>query len=155
MTDTEFYERQAVVAEAMTWLGTPFHHHQAVKGAGVDCALFQYSVYHGVGLIPEIKIEDYSPQWHLHKDEERYMNWVLQFAARVESAPFKPGDGALFRFGRAASHGVIIVEWPQVIHAYSKSRMVTLDNALDNPSLAFDRAGKSRREGIFRLKQWA
>src|SRR5208283_4197991 len=102
MTDTEFYERQAVVAEAMTWLGTPFHHHQAVKGAGVDCALFLYSVYRGVGLIPEIKIEDYSPQWHLHKDEERYMNWVLQFAARVENATFKPGDGALFRFGRAA-----------------------------------------------------
>ncbi len=139
----------------MTWLGTPFHHCQMVKGAGVDCALFLYSVYQKVGMIPEIEIEPYSAQWHLHKDEERYMNWVLQFAGRVESAPFKPGDGALFRFGRAASHGVIIVQWPKIIHAFSKAGMVVLDDALDNPGLCLDRAGKSRREGIFRLKQWA
>lgn len=151
---TEAEERTAVIDEAMTWLQTPFHHRQAVKGAGVDCALFLYSVYRKVGLIPEIEIEQYSAQWHLHHDEERYMNWILQFADRVENAPFKAGDGALFRFGRAASHGVIIVEWPIIIHAFARAGMVTLDNALDNPSLALDKASNSRREGIFRLKQW-
>jgi cell wall-associated NlpC family hydrolase len=31
--------RAAVVAEARSWLGTPFHHQGRVKAAGVDCAM--------------------------------------------------------------------------------------------------------------------
>lgn len=30
--------RAAVVAEARTWIGTPFKHKQRTKGAGVDCS---------------------------------------------------------------------------------------------------------------------
>ena len=31
-------ERAAVVAEAMTWIGTPWAHMAHLKGVGVDCA---------------------------------------------------------------------------------------------------------------------
>ena len=30
----------------------------------------------------------------------------------------KPGDIALFRFGRTFSHGAIVTDWPRLIHAY-------------------------------------
>ena len=30
--------RAAVVAEAIAWLGTPYHHRARIKGVGVDCA---------------------------------------------------------------------------------------------------------------------
>ena len=30
--------RARIVAEAMTWLGTPYHHRGKLKGIGVDCA---------------------------------------------------------------------------------------------------------------------
>ena len=151
---TESEGRSAIVEEALTWLKTPFHHRQATKGSGVDCALFLYSVYQKVGLIPEIEIEEYSAQWHLHRDEERYLNWVLKFAYRVEAPPFKPGDAVMYKFGRVASHGAIIVQWPKIIHAFSKAGMVTLDDGLRNPALTMDKTGKSRRSGIFRLKEW-
>ena len=31
--------REAVVTEAKTWIGTPFHHAARIKGAGVDCLM--------------------------------------------------------------------------------------------------------------------
>lgn len=39
------------VAEAMTWLGTPYHHQGRVKGVGVDCATLLCEVYKEVGLM--------------------------------------------------------------------------------------------------------
>ena len=40
-------EKQAqIVSEAREWIGTPYHHHQRVKGAGVDCV----GLIIGVGL---------------------------------------------------------------------------------------------------------
>jgi cell wall-associated NlpC family hydrolase len=32
-------ERAAVVAEARTWIKTPWRHMADIKGAGVDCAM--------------------------------------------------------------------------------------------------------------------
>lgn len=33
------------VAEAITWLGTPYHHQGRVKGVGVDCGTLLCEVY--------------------------------------------------------------------------------------------------------------
>ena len=58
----------------------------------------------------------YVPDWHLHRDAERYMEGLLRYARPID-AP-EPGDIALFRFGRTYSHGAIVTEWPRLIHAY-------------------------------------
>lgn len=108
--------RAAVVAEARTWLGTPYHHQGRVKGAGVDCAMILIDVYHSCGLIPDFDPRPYPPDWHMHRDEERYLGWVKKYARPVDSP--KPGDIALFQFGRCVSHGAIVIEWPQIIHSY-------------------------------------
>ncbi len=108
--------REAVVAEARSWLGTPYHHAAQVKSAGADCAMLPMAVYRAAGLIPDFPVEQYPPDWHLHRDAERYLGVVLRFAREVP-APTGPGDFVLFRWGRCFAHGAIVVAWPWIIHA--------------------------------------
>jgi cell wall-associated NlpC family hydrolase len=114
--------REAVIAEAKTWIGTPYHHMGAVKGAGVDCAQILIEVYHAVGLIPRIDVGYYPPDWHLHKSDEQYLGWVKKYAHQVETP--KPGDVALFKFGRCVSHGAIVLDYPKIIHSYFRQGCV-------------------------------
>jgi cell wall-associated NlpC family hydrolase len=44
-------QRAAVVAEAKTWIGTPYHHAADVKGHGVDCAMLLVRIYGDLGLV--------------------------------------------------------------------------------------------------------
>ncbi len=114
--------RQAVVAEAVSWIGTPFHHAARVKGQGVDCLMLLAEVYERAGVAARIEPPFYVPDWHLHRDAERYMEGLLRYAAPIEGPPQGPeplpGDIALFRFGRTFSHGAIVTLWPRLIHAY-------------------------------------
>lgn len=113
---SEASQRAAVVAEARAWLGTPYHHAARVKHAGIDCAMLPLAVYSSLGLIPEIPVDHYPPDWHLHRDAERYLDIVAAHATEVP-APTGPGDFVLYRWGRAYAHGALIVDWPIVIHA--------------------------------------
>lgn len=115
-------DSEAVVAQARLWLRTPYHHAADVLGVGVDCAMMPVRVYGAVGLIPaDIDPRPYPPDWHLHRDDERYLSWVTRYADKVpDGEPYQPGDLALFRFGRAVSHGGIIEvggDDPMMIHA--------------------------------------
>jgi NlpC/P60 family putative phage cell wall peptidase len=108
--------RQAIVAEAQTWLGTPFHHQGRVKGVGVDCAMLLAEVFHRCGLVPYVDPGYYPPDWHLHRDAERYLEKLLPYAHELPAPA--PGDVAVFRFGRTYSHGAIVIAWPRIVHAY-------------------------------------
>jgi cell wall-associated NlpC family hydrolase len=105
-----------VVAEAQKWLGTPYHHMGAVRGAGVDCGQLLVEVYSALGLAPRIDLGYYPSDWHFNRSEEIYLGWVKQYAKPTENP--KMGDIALFKFGRCISHGAIVVELPLVIHAH-------------------------------------
>ena len=111
-------QRQAVVAEARSWLRTPYHDHGRVKGAGADCALFPLEVYTTVLGLTAPPIPRYVMQWHLHRDAEMYLDYVRAFGAiEIAETEAQPGDFVLWRVGRVYSHGAIIVDWPHVIHA--------------------------------------
>ena len=132
--------RAAVLREAESWIGTPFHHAARVKGVGVDCLMMLAEVYERAGVARErIDPPFYVPDWHLHRDAERYMDGLLAYTRPVE-AP-EPGDIALFKFGRTHSHGAIVTEWPRLIHAYWNIGVVWGDAALyplrDRPVLFF------------------
>jgi cell wall-associated NlpC family hydrolase len=122
-TDNEAAARAAVVAEARAWLGTPYHHAAQVKGAGVDCAMLPAAVYRAAGLIPEFEIAHYPPDWHLHRDTERYLEMVTHHATEVP-VPTGPGDFVLYRFGRAFAHGAIVIDWPTIVHAVMRVGVV-------------------------------
>ncbi|NLR74203.1 MULTISPECIES: NlpC/P60 family protein [Leeia] len=118
----EAEQRQQVLAEARSWLGTPYHHQGRVKGVGVDCAMILCDIYHQVGLIPWIDPRPYPPDWHFHRDDERYLGWLKQYARPV--AQPQPGDVAVWRFGRCFSHGAVVVDDTLVLHAYFKQGVV-------------------------------
>ena len=127
MTELE-RKRASVVTEAVSWIGTPFHHAARVKGAGIDCLMLLAEVYERAGIAPHIDPPFYVPDWHLHRDAERYMEGLLEYAGPVETP--LPGDIALFRFGRTFSHGAIVTAWPRLIHAYWNIGVVRGDATL-------------------------
>lgn len=124
---SEQSERDAVVAEAISFEQTRYHHmgrlkiKRAADGSiidrgGVDCAQLPYLTYFNVGLIPEIPVEYYPEDWFMHHDEERYLATVSKYAHEV-AAPL-PGDLAVWRFGRCYAHGGIVITpgWPDIVH---------------------------------------
>lgn len=122
-------QRDAVIAETKSWIGTPFHHAGRVKGAGVDCLCILAEVYERAGVVGHIDIPFYVPDWHLHKDAEKYLDGLIQYARPIEGPP-QPADIAVFKYGRTFSHGAIVVAWPRLIHAYWKIGVVWGDATL-------------------------
>lgn len=115
--------RAAIVAEALSWEGTPYHPHARIKGAGVDCAQLPVAVYSACGCMPAIE-PVYSEQWMMHRDEELYLAEVRRFSRQIPVEDAKPGDLIVWKFGRTYSHSAIVVEPPIVIHAVLKGRAV-------------------------------
>ena len=120
--------REEVVREALRWEGTPYHHRARLRGVGVDCAMLPAAVYEAVGLIPHVE-PDYSPQWMLHRDEERFLSWVTRFAREIPKAAVGPGDLAIWKFGRCYAHAAIVINLPEVLHAVIRGRAVLRANA--------------------------
>ena len=113
-------DRQRVIDEAKTWLGTPFLHQAAVKGAGVGCGTLLTCVYGACEFkVPSLEeIGHFSHDWHLHTREERYLNIIKRFT--IETKVPRPGDIVLFRMGYVYAHSAIVVDWPNVIHVMWK-----------------------------------
>ena len=118
----EAAQRAAVVAEARSWIGTPYHHQADIKGAGVDCAMILVRVWVDLGLVPAFDPRPYPIDWHLHQAEERYLA-QLQARAVFVDAPL-PGDIVVWRYGRTFSHAGIVTQWPRVVHAYHPAGIV-------------------------------
>lgn len=140
-------ERDRVVAEAVSWLDTPFHHGARVKGAGVDCAQLLIAVFHAAGITPIVDPGFYPADWFLHERRERIVEIIEQFMAKVPDPTPLPGDVALFRYGRALSHAAIVTEWPVLIHTY-RGRSVSYDRADGEGSMA------GRFSGCWRPTRW-
>jgi NlpC/P60 family putative phage cell wall peptidase len=123
--------RFAVIDEAREWLRTPYHHMARVKGAGADCLTLLAEVYEKAGVIPHVDVPFYPPDWNLHRDAERYLEGVMRFAREVPYGGDKPlprpGDVAVFKFGRCFAHGAIVIRWPQLIHAWHNAGVVYAD----------------------------
>jgi cell wall-associated NlpC family hydrolase len=128
MTDPR---RAAVVAEAATWLRTPYHHMGRAKGSGTDCLMLLAEVYEAADVIPHVEVPFYPPDWHLHRGVERYIEGLTRYAREIangadDPSP-QPGDAVLFKFGRCFAHGAIVVAWPRLIHAWHNAGVVYAD----------------------------
>ena len=133
MTTIETQQREAVITEARTWLGTPYHHHGRLKGVGVDCGQSLCAIYEAAGVTAPIDPGTYSTAWHLHRNEELYVQWLERVGAVRTEQP-QAGDVALFRFGRTFSHGGVLVDRHTVLHAYVHQAVIL--TRLDEAPLA-------------------
>ena len=117
-------KRGEIVSEALTWVGTPYHHMGKVKGAGVDCGQILISVYSSVGLIEDYETDYYPFDWALHRSEEKYLENIMRYAQPTNNP--KVGDIAVYKFGRCVSHSGIIINEREIVHAWLKAKQVTI-----------------------------
>jgi cell wall-associated NlpC family hydrolase len=136
MADGETAQRAAVITEARSWVGTPYHNCADIKGAGVDCGMLLVRVFVDTGLCLPFEPRPYAADWHLHRSEERYLGFVFDRAAEIEVP--QPGDLMLLRFGRCYSHGGIVTKAKPltIVHAYASARRVVEEEVREGSPLA-------------------
>jgi len=144
-------QRAAVVAEARSWIGTPYHNCADIKGVGVDCGMLLVRVFVDLHLCPPFDPRPYPVDWHLHRSEERYLGFIFDRSAEAEEP--LPGDVMVFRYGRCYSHGGIVTAAAplRIVHAYYQARMVIEDEVARNAVLA-DPARKPRFFSVWAKK---
>ena len=114
----------AVVREARAWIGTPYVHQQAAKGAGCDCLGLVRGVWCGViGFEPE-RPPAYSMDWSEPQGEEKLWAAASRHLNAKALDNVAIGDVILFRMraGGVAKHlGVQCAtgQHPTFVHAYS------------------------------------
>lgn len=118
--------RAALLAEAESWVGTPFHHMADVKGQGVDCGMLVLRVFQAVGLLPPaVDPRPYPVAWCLHRAEDRFTPILRAHCVLIDAATPAPGDVACFRVGRAVyGHIAIALRWPLILHAAPTSSVL-------------------------------
>jgi cell wall-associated NlpC family hydrolase len=139
-------QRQAVIAEALSWEWTPFKWHTCIKGlqGGCDCGQLLKASYAVVGI--DATMPDYSTQFFLHSGDELYLRALERYCIEV-SAP-QTADIVIFQMGRAYGHAGIILRWPEIIHAHGTSKEVHRGNALTDPDFGW------RERKFYSPKQW-
>ena len=128
--------RERVVAEARSWIGTPYHNCADIKRVGVDCGMLLVRVYVDLGLVPPFDPRPYTPDWHCHRSEEKYLNSLLERSIKVD-APL-PGDVVLFKVGRCYSHGGIVTRLSPltIVHAFMPAQTVLEEPVMQNAMVA-------------------
>ncbi len=135
-------QRNAVVTEAFSWVGTRFRWRAAVKdpsgkGGGTDCAGFLASSYRDAGVFDDGDLKFYSPQSHLNQTEEIYLKHIQKNADELlaknmyELPECQPGDIVICKLGKIFWHGAIITSWPHVIHCVKDTGVIEVDATLD------------------------
>jgi hypothetical protein len=92
-------------------------------------------VYCDLGLVPPFDPRPYTRDWMLHRNEEKYLGYLLARASLVEKPG--PGDVILFRIGRCFAHGGIVTKTEPLsfVHAFAAAKVV-LEDDLRNSELA-------------------
>lgn len=136
-TENEAGARAAFVNEALSWVGTPFRDCGDTKGPNgcVDCAMLLTRSAVDTGLLAPFDPRPYSPRWHLHRSEEKFIDWIVGRFGAVEVQEPRVGDVIVWHFGRCFSHGGILINSQEVVHAYYAAGM-TLVSRRDEPLLA-------------------
>src|SRR5581483_8353331 len=112
--------RNDIVAEARSWIGTPYRHQASLKGAGCDCLGLVRGVWRAVmGEEPE-RAPPYAPDWAEAGGEEALANAAARHLIAVPLDRFEPGDVLLFRWrtNLPAKHAAIVTSASTMVHAH-------------------------------------
>jgi NlpC/P60 family putative phage cell wall peptidase len=112
--------RAQIVAEAHTWLGTPFAHQQCAKGIGADCVGLIKGVAQACGLYRGLELPPYLEQ----PDPDQMRMLLLLHLDPIAYRTRQPGDILHFRSeldGVARHLGLIVSIEPHfIIHAWRR-----------------------------------
>jgi NlpC/P60 family putative phage cell wall peptidase len=118
--------REAVVAEARSWIGTPYRHQASCKGSGCDCLGLLRGVWRALyGAEPE-QVPAYQPDWTAAGEGESLAEAGRRWLQEQPLGAERPGDVLLFRWrvGLPARHVGILSGPGRMIHAYERIGVV-------------------------------
>lgn len=113
-------DRADIVAEARSWLGTPYHHQQREKGRFVDCVGLI------IGVARRFDLGDYrSLDYTRIPDPEHMAAKLLANLDPILPEQAQPGDILWFALAGVPRHVGILADHPQgsgfsLIHAYAE-----------------------------------
>ena len=113
--------RSDILAEARSWIGTPYRHQASLKGVGCDCLGLIRGVWRALyGPEPEI-VPAYTPDWAEARGEETLAQAAARHLAPIGIEAASSGDVLLFRLRPSlpAKHAGLFVAPDNLIHAYS------------------------------------
>lgn len=139
--------RERLIGEALSWVGTPYRQLGATKGVAVDCSMLLVRVVIDAGIVEAFDPRPYPPSWFMHRDDERYIDWLATVAVEVDTP--RRGDIAAFRMGRAFAHSGFIVDDLHLVHAFADEGRCNL-TPRRHPLLAWaDRRGTIPRQARY------
>ena len=110
----------AVVTEALSWLGTPYRHQGRKKRVGCDCIGLVLGVWRGVyGSVPELPAP-YAPDWAEAGGEEKLLAGARRHFREKPLDGMAVGDLLVFRWRPhlPAKHAGILIQRERFVHAY-------------------------------------
>jgi cell wall-associated NlpC family hydrolase len=117
--------RAEIVAEARSWIGTPYRDHGRIKGQGTDCVGLPVMVCRNVGLVaPDFDVPPYTQ----HPDGVTLMTWCRDLMTRVPKEKMQIGDLLVFAITVYPQHLAILGDYAHggfsIIHASSDKRVM-------------------------------
>jgi NlpC/P60 family putative phage cell wall peptidase len=112
--------RAAILAEARSWIGTPYRHQASLKGIGCDCLGLVRGVWrHCIGAEPETP-PPYAADWAEARGQEALADAARRHLVAVDLDEIAAGDVLLFRWrdGCVAKHAAIASGDGTMIHAH-------------------------------------
>jgi NlpC/P60 family putative phage cell wall peptidase len=112
--------RDRIVAEARSWIGTPYRHQASLKGVGCDCLGLVRGVWRALYIYEPEPVPAYAPDWAEASGREFLVEAARRHLTEVGIAGFEPGDVLLFRWraGFPAKHAAIITAPDLMVHAH-------------------------------------
>jgi NlpC/P60 family putative phage cell wall peptidase len=111
----------AVLAEAQSWIGTPYRHQASAKGIGADCLGLLRGIWRNIhGDEPEHP-GAYAPDWAEAGETDRLLDAARRRLIEICDGELHPGCVLVFRWrhGMPAKHVGIYAGDGRFIHAYS------------------------------------
>jgi NlpC/P60 family putative phage cell wall peptidase len=139
-----------IVAEARSWIGTPYHHQARAKGVGVDCAGLVIGIARELGMVaPDFDISGYARR----PDGWSFLSWSDQHMRRIPRAQMGPGSCVVVRFDQHPQHIGIVGDYVHgglsIIHAIQGRGVVETRLMLDK-HMIFVAAYELPKEGAWR-----
>lgn len=109
-----------ILAEALTWVGTPYRHQGSTRGVGCDCLGLVRGIWRTVyGGEPETP-GPYAADWAELGGRERLIEAARRHCVEKKAGEAQPGDLLVFRWRprHAAKHLGILLAPDRFLHAY-------------------------------------
>ncbi|WP_245295258.1 NlpC/P60 family protein [Manganibacter manganicus] len=118
----------AVVCEALSWLGTPYRHQASRKAVGCDCIGLVRGVWRALYGREMERPGAYAPDWAEAGGEKRLLEGARRHFHEKPLSSAAPGDLLIFRWRPhlAAKHAGIMMSEKSFIHAYEGGGVVTV-----------------------------